>query len=132
VILSFHFFIRTGDPARPVLTPFYEPMEDKANPLLKPVVRAENAARDRISTAENEAKNELRAARDRAQEMVKTAEAKTREEVRQAVEDARYSGETEAQQILDRTGKEILAMKEKARGRMKEARRVIVERIAGT
>jgi ATP synthase H subunit len=107
-------------------------MDDKANPLLTPVVKAENAARDRISTAENEAKNALRAAREGAEEMVKTSEAGAREEVRRAVEDARHSGDVEGGEILERIEKEIEAMKKKARGRLKEAKRVVVERITGT
>ncbi|OGD79697.1 MAG: ATP synthase archaeal subunit H [Candidatus Coatesbacteria bacterium RBG_13_66_14] len=107
-------------------------MDDTTNPLLTPVVRAENAARDRISGAENEAKNELRAARERAEELVKTAEFKAREEARQAVEDARRSGEVEAGGILERNENEIETMKKKARGRMKETSRAIVERITGT
>jgi ATP synthase H subunit len=107
-------------------------MDDTANPLLTPVVQAENAARDRISTAENEAKNTLRAARERAAETVKTAEAEAREAVRKAVEDARSSGETEGGETHARVEKEIEAIKKKARGRMPEARRVVVERITGT
>jgi|GEM_PF-5317563 len=107
-------------------------MDEKVNPLLAPVVKAENSARDRISNAEVDTKNEIRAARERAQETVKTAEAKAREQVRQTVEDARYSGEVEAQEIIQRTDNEIGTMKKKARGRMDEARRVIAERITGT
>jgi V/A-type H+-transporting ATPase subunit G/H len=107
-------------------------MDDKANPLLTPVMKAEDDARNRVSNTENEAKNELRAAHEKADEMVKAAEAEAREEVRRAVEDARRSGDDEARGILERRGKEIEEMKKKARGRMKEARRVIVKHITGT
>lgn len=107
-------------------------MSDIVNPLLAPVVGAENAARDRVSDTEIEAKNELRAARDRAEEMLKTAEATAREQVRRAVDDARQSGEVEARDVQERIEKEIETTNNKARGRMKEACRVIVERITGT
>lgn len=106
-------------------------MDDTTNPLLTPVVRAESAARDRISNAEGSAKNTLRAAREGSEEMVKTSEAAAREEVRQAVEDARRSGEVEGGDIKERIEKDIETMKKKARGRMTQARRVVVERITG-
>jgi len=107
-------------------------MDDKANPLLTPVMKAEDDARNRVSNTENEAKNELRAAHERADEIVKAAQDKAREEVRRAVEDARRSGDDEARGILERGEKDIEEMKKKARGRMKEACRVIVVRITGT